>query len=238
MKHFSKIILVIIVVISLFSLSSCSDLKITDEMQVAIDEYIAAIKKSQTRIDGEVFVSSIADDQAIEFKTTKSTIDCSYSSKDGKVTFERTDTLDGRENAKYSCDGTIVNSYNYETEAWEDKTSENKDFLSVDTNPFITMTLFRVDSKYKIDTGHLSNILSYTEDEFRVVEFVLKNSSISEVMSYNKADGIVRESTGNSRKYYIDKDGYIAKIEITTVQTMRSNGKEGTYTTEMIVLYK
>lgn len=231
-----KIISTFLCVILMFSVVSCSSLKITEEIQSAIDLYTEAVKLSETRTSGNIKVTSVLQDSAIEFKTTESVIDFTFETDNGAVSFERTDTLNGEESAKYTCDGNTVKFYNYETNEWEDKTEQNRDFLTADTNPLITLSLFRVDSKYKIRKDYMTDIKSYEKDGFTVVEFVLKDSTVSDVLKYYKADGIVRKSAGHTRSYYIDSEGYIVKVVVSTVQIMISNGKEGLYTTEMTVI--
>lgn len=222
----------------LLGISSCSSLKVTEEIQTAIDLYTEAVKKSETRQSGNINVISIAEDSAIEFKTTESVIDCDYKVDNGKVIYERTDTLNGEESAKYTCDGVNVKAYNYDTEVWEDKTEQNADFIDASTNPLVTLSLFRVDSNYKIRTDYMTDIKSYETDGLTAVEFTLKDSTVSDVLQYYKADGIVRQSAGHTRTYFINDDGYIEKIIVSTVQLLYSNGKEGSYKTEMTVICK
>lgn len=233
-----KIICFILCLGLLLSFTSCSSLKVTEEIQTAIDLYTEAVKKSENRQSGNINVVSVAEDSAIEFKTTESVINCDFTVSNGKVIYERTDTLNGVESAKYTCDGETVKSFNYDTEVWEDKTEQNANFIDASTNPLVTLYLFRVDSNYKIRTDYMTDIKSYEEDGLTAVEFTLKDSTVSDVLQYYKADGIVRQSAGHTRTYYINGEGYIEKIVVSTVQLLYSNGKEGSYKTEMTVLCK
>lgn len=233
MKKLSRYILVVISVLCLLLCSSCSGLELTPEMEECIEIYTAAVDKAEQAASGKITVTSVAEDNAIEFKTTESVIVFSYTVSDGKVSFERVDTVDGAESAKYSCDGTTVNSY--EDGAWVDKTEENTAFLSADTNPLTTLSLFRVDNDKKIRTDYLSDIQRRTEDGFTVIDFILKDSSVSTVLGYTKADGIVRQSAGHTRSYYIDSEGELCKIVINAVQQVLNNGEAGEYKTSMTV---
>ena len=125
--------------------------------------------------------------------------------------------------------------YDFSTESWIDETEDNKSYMSSGSNPLTSLSLFRIDSKLKIKTDYLTDIKQYESGDFTVVEFTLKDSTVSVVLSYYKADGIVRKSAGHTRSYFIDSDGYISKIIISTTQKMYSNGEEGTYNTEMVV---
>ncbi len=233
-----KFLAFIICITTVFFLCSCDNLKITNEMQIAIDLYKSAVEKSKQKSEGNISVTSVAVDSAIEFKTTKSEIDFIYTVDDNAVSFERSDRLNGKEIAKYKCNGTEVFSYNYETSNWDEKTEQNKEFMSASENPFITLSLFRVDTNGKMRMDYMENIRNYKEGEYTVVEFTLDDSTVSNVLQYYKADGIVRKSAGHTRTYYIDSDGYIAKIVVATVQLMYTNGEEGSYSTEMTVICK
>lgn len=238
MKKVYRLFALIFCLVVILSMSSCNSLKITEEMQAAIDMYISAVEKSMKRTEGEMTVTSKLDDSAVEFKTTESVIEYSFNVENEKVIYERVDKLNGQENAKYKCDGTKVEAYNFETQTWEDKTEANEAFLKVDTNPLVSLSLFRVDSNLKVRTDYMTDIKSYSEDDFTVVEFTLDDSTVSDILQYSKADGIVRKSAGHTRSYYIDENGYISKIIVSTVQLFYSNGEEGVYTTEMTVLCK
>lgn len=112
-------------------------------------------------------------------------------------------------------------------------------FWSAQTNPLTTLSLFRVDSKYKVRTDYMTDIKYNSvpdENGYTSVEFTLKDSTVSDILDYNKARGIVRRSAGHTRTYYIDSSGYIAKIVVLTNQVVFNNGKEGSYNTEMTVV--
>lgn len=236
MKRLNKCLLVFLSVFMILSLASCSTLEITDEMQNAMDEYLSAVAKSEIKTMGKIKVESVLDDNAIEFKKTKSVIDYSFEVVDEKVKFERVDYLDDKENAKYTSDGEKVLAYDYNSLEWTDKTAENKQFLSSKNNPFVTLSLFRVDSNKKIRKEYLTDIKSYEKDGEKVIEFTLKNSAVSEVLGLHKANGIVRESTKHTRSYYINQEGYISKIVIFATQDIISNGEVGKYSSEMTVI--
>ncbi len=235
MKKVLKYANILLVVVIVFLLSGCQQLKVTDQMQQYIDLYLQAVEKSENRTVGKVTVTSVLEDNAIEFKTTESVIECQYQVVDDSVIYERTDYKDGKEDAKYKCDGKTVKAYDAGSNSWIDKTEENKSFISAKTNPLTTLSLFRIDSNLKLRTEYLTDIKQYNSDDFTVVEFTLKDSTVSDVLSYYKADGIVRKSAGHTRSYYINTDGYISKIVVLTTQKMYSNGEEGTYNTKMVV---
>ena len=238
MNYKRKISWTIISVSVLILLSSCSSLKITEHMQEGIDVYTEAVTKSESREEGTVSVLSVVDDNAIEFKHTESLIECDYTVSEGKVNFSRTDYLNGEMTLQYQCDGNTVMCLDKKTNEWTDKTEENYSFISPQTNPLITLSLFRVDSNKKINTNHITDIQYNStpdQDGNVTVQFTLKNSTITDIMGYNKVKGIVRNSAGHVRTYYIDSDGYISKIVISAVQKIYNNGKEGYYTTEMTV---
>lgn len=214
---------------------SCSDLKITEDMQKAIDVYTQAVAQSETRSEGKVVFNSVTDDKALEFKRTQTTVNFEYTVKDGKVSFTRTDLLDGTESAKYQSNGSTVEKFDYSNSTWIDATEENKDLLTASSNPFITLSLFRVDNKLRLRTDYLKDITMTDENDVKVVTFTLKDSTVSDVLAFYKADGIVRESAGHTRKYYINSKGYIEKIIINTTQQIITNGTAGDYVTEMIV---
>lgn len=107
---------------AIVSLSSCSDLKVTEQMQAGIDAYIAAVAKSEKRESGSVKVVSLSKDNAIEFKNTESVIECDFTVTDGKVSYTRSDYLNGEKAAEYKCDGNIVLHRNNDGEAWTDRT--------------------------------------------------------------------------------------------------------------------
>lgn len=235
MKKLSKTLILLCMTFCLLFVSGCSKLEITEDMQKSIDEYIAAVTKSETRTQGKVRVTSILEDSAIEFKTTKSVIEYDYKVVDDKVEYERVDYTDDVESAKYKSDGTTVMKFDYETGAWVDKTEENSQFITTDSNPFITLSLFRVDSKTKLNTSYLTDIKSYEQDSCKVIEFTLDDSTVTDVLGFYKADGIARQSAGHTRAYYINSEGFITKVIVSTVQNIISNGEVGLYKTEMIV---
>ena len=235
MKKTIKTFTALLSAVVLICCTSCSSLEITDEMQQAMDKYISAVSLSEAKTSGKVTFSSVINDNALEFKTTETVVDYEYKVNDGVVSFTRIDTVDGVENSKYISDGITVQKYNYESGEWSDVTEENNDYLAPDTNPFITLSLFRVDSKKKIRTDYLTDITMSQQNGVTAVCFTLKDSTVSDVLDFYKADGIVRESAGHNRTYYINSEGYIEKIVISTVQKIISNGEAGEYTTEMIV---
>jgi len=231
----SKLLLFLLIAICLISMSSCSGLKITPEIQATIDKYISAVSSFAENESGTVKITTVQEDKAIEFKTTESVIDYNYTVADQKVSFERKDYLDGKENASYKCDGNSVLMYDYSAEDWVDKTKENSVFLSSKNNPITTLSLFRVDSKYKVKAKNFTEITESTEGDYTVIKFSLDDSTVSTVLSYNKADGIVRTSAGHTRSYYLDSDGNIKKIVIEALQNVVNNGNEGSYKSAITV---
>lgn len=233
-----KITAIIVSATALLSFASCSGLKVTEQMQSGIDAYIGAVSMAESKTAGKVKVTSVTDDSAIEFKRTESVIEFDYTVEDGKVVYTRSDFIDGVKAAEYSCDGQQVMCRENGGD-WADKTEESKDFLSPQTNPLTTLSLFRVDSKKRVRTEYMTDIKydpAPDKDGYTSVEFTLKDSTVSDILGYNKVRGIVRNSAGHVRTYYIDSSGCIAKIVISTVQQVLNNGKEGYYTTEMTVL--
>lgn len=95
MKLLKKVLSVMMMCAAIVSLSSCSDLKVTEQMQAGIDAYIAAVAKSEKRESGSVKVVSLSKDNAIEFKNTESVIECDFTVTDGKVSYTRSDYLNG-----------------------------------------------------------------------------------------------------------------------------------------------
>lgn len=231
----SKILTLIIIVVLMLSLSSCNSFKITDEMQTSVDKYISAVSSFSENLSGSLKVTTVIEDNAIEYKTTESVIEYEYTVNDEKVSFLRKDYLNGKENASYKSDGEKVMSFDYELEDWVDKTEENTAFLSVKNNPFITLSLFRIDNDYKVKANYLSNITERADGEYSVVEFTLKDSTVSTVLGYNKVDGIVRNSAGHTRSYYINSNGELEKIVIVALQEVFNNGKEGSYKSTITV---
>lgn len=230
-----KIFSLVLVIVLMFSLSSCNSFKITDEMQISVDKYISAVSSFSENTSGKLKVTTLIEDNAIEFKTTESVIEYEYTVNDDKVTFSRKDYIDGKESASFKADGETVLSFDYESQEWIDKTEENKSFLSVKNNPFITLSLFRIDNNYKVKANYLSDIAERKEGEFTVVEFTLKDSTVSTVLGYNKVDGIVRNSAGHTRGYYLNSDGQLEKIVIVALQSVFNNGKEGSYKSTITV---
>ncbi len=231
----TKIFSLIFIVIILLSLSSCNSFKITDEMQLSVDKYISAVSSFSEKLSANLNVTTVIEDDAIEFKTTKSIIEYEYTVNKEKVSFLRKDYLNGTENASFKSDGDKVMSFDYELQDWVDKTEENTAFLSVKNNPFVTLSLFRIENNYKVKANYLSNIAERTDGEYNVIEFTLKDSTVSTVLGYNKADGIVRNSAGHTRSYYIDSKGELKKIIIVAMQNVVNNGKEGTYKSTITV---
>ena len=238
MRNSFKVMVFVVSLVCLLACSSCSGLKLTPEMEESIDMYTDAVSSAEKAKGGRISVVSVIDDDAIEFKTTETTIDFEYSVEGDKVIFERFDTLNGEKTAKYKCDGNKIEVYDFDKEKWSDTTDQNKEYLDVKKNPLTSLTLFRVDSNKKVDTNLLTDIKRFTEDEYTVIEFTLKDESVSSVMSYTKADGIVRESAGHTRSYYLDEKGELVKINIEAVQDIITNGTSNKYTTKMTVLIK
>ena len=241
MKYIKKTAMLIIAVLVILLLPSCSGIKLDDNMKAGIDSYISAVEKSEKRPAGNVTVVSTCEDNAIEFKNTESVIECSYEVRDGKVIYSRSDTLNDKLAGEYESDGTKVMYREAGSSEWVDKTEENKKFLSQETNPLTTLSLFRVDSKHKVNTDYITDIKYNSvpdENGLTSVEFTLKDSTVSDVLSYSKVKGIVRSSAGHVRTYYIDGDGYISRITVSTVQIIFNNGKEGSYRTDMTVTCK
>ena len=218
-----------------FVLSSCTGLKLTPDMKESIDIYKEAISKAQKEKSGTIEVVSYIDDDAIEFKTTETTIVFDYNISGNKVQFERKDSLNGEETEIYKCDGKKIEVFDREKDKWIDDTKKNKDYLSSKTNPFVTLSLFRVDNNLKVDSSHLSNITRHQEGDYTVITFTLNDKSVSTVLSYTKAKGIVRESAGHTRSYYIDSEGNLCKIQIDAAQKIASNGETNDYTTSITV---
>ena len=238
MKYKRKILFLIIALIVIGLLSSCSKLKITEQMQQGIDAYTEAVSKSETKESGDVEIITVVDDNAIEFVHNESLIEYEYTVSDGKVNFIRSDYLNGQKILQYDCDGSTVSCLDLQTGEKTDKTQENSAYLSAQTNPLITLQLFRVDSNKKINTNQMTDIQynpTPDKDGYTTVQFTLNDSTVTDILGYNKVKGIVRKSAGHTRTYYLDSQGYIAKIEIYSNQIIYNNGKEGSYTTEMTV---
>ena len=228
----------VLIVCCLLLCTSCSSFKFSPETEAYRDEYLEAVEKAENAASGEITVSSLLVDEAIEFKTTESRIDFKYTVENKKVLFEREDYLDGELSAKYKSDGKIVESFDLSSEKWVDKTEENAVFLSADKNPLTTLSLFRVDNNNKVKTSYLSDVKKRTEGEYSVIEFVLNDKSVSTVLGYTKADGIVRNSAGHVRSYYINSDGELCRIVIKALQDVINNGKQGKYDSTMTVEIK
>ena len=218
--------------------TSCSSFKFSPETEGYRDEYLNAVAKAEKAISGEIKVTSVLVDEAIEFKTTESIIDYKYSINDGKVVFEREDYVDGKLSSKFESDGNSVKQFDLTDEKWVDKTEENAVFLLADKNPFATLSLFRVDNNKKVKTSYLSDVRKRTDGEYTVIEFVLNDKSVSTVLGYTKADGIVRNSAGHTRSYFINSDGDLCKIVIEANQDVINNGKQGKYNSLMTVEIK
>ena len=234
-RIFKKIICVLLILCFSLLFSSCSGLKLTPEMEESIEIYKEAVSKALKAKKGSIRVVSYIDDDAIEFKTTETTIDFSYVVSGNKVKFDRNDSLNGEDAEVYRCDGKKIEVYDREEDKWFDDTEKNKDYLDAKKNPLVTLTLFRVDNDLKINTSHLSDIKRSRDGDYTVITFTLNDKSVSTVLSYTKAKGIVRESAGHTRSYYIDKDNNLCKIKIDAVQKISSNGKVNNYTSSITV---
>ena len=237
MKRIKALLLVLCLAISLL-LSGCSSLEITDEMRDAIELYKQAVSATEQKTNGLVKFESVTDDNALEFKKTSTSVEFSFEVINDSVKFDRTDYTDGVEVAKYTSDGISVKSYDSSSDSWVDVTETHSDFIKPQSNPCITLSLFRIDNKLRIREDYLSDIKSFKEGDNTVVEFTLKDKTVSDVFDFYKADGIVRESAGHTRAYYINEQGLVEKIIIKTAQEVISNGKSGSYKTEMTVLCK
>lgn len=225
----SKKFFLVLVLVCLFTVSSCSSFEITPDIQKSIDKYISAVMTFESFDKGDVKITTVQEDNSIDFKTTKSVIDYSFTIVDEKVVFERKDYLDDVENAHYKSDGEKVMSFDYENEEWVDKTKENASFLSAKTNPITSLSLFRVDNNYKIRSKNFSDISESQQGEYTVIKYVLDDGAVSSVLGLNKVDGIVRESAGHTRSYYIDAEGNLKKIVIEALQNVVNNGEKGNY---------
>ena len=214
---------VIILLILIIPLSGCSGLKVTPQMQEGIDAYLAAINAAASRTSGKVVVDMLIDDQAVEFQKKEDVIVFDYRVEDGKVIFSRTESQDGVLLASYECDGETVRRLSSGEET--DVTEGFESYLSAATNPLVTLSLFRVDSKNRIRTDMLENI-EYTGGS--TVKFTLKNSAVDTVLGYTKAKGIVRKSGSQSYTYTIS-EGMVTAIVVDSEQVFYSNGKEGNY---------
>ena len=230
-----RIFSLILAIILLFIMTSCNNFKITDEMQITVDKYISAVSSFAKNTSGKMSVTTVIEDKAIEFKTTESVIEYEYTITEDKVSFVRKDFLNGEEIANYKTDSEKVLAYDYSLKDWVDKTEENASFLSAANNPFVTLSLFRVDNNYKVKANYLSDISEKTDGEYTVIQFKLKDSTVSTVLGYNKADGIVRNSAGHTREYYIDSEGDLERIIIIALQDVANNGKEGSYKSTITV---
>ncbi len=226
-------------VVASLLLCSCSGLKVTEQMQAGIDLYTKAVENTEGKTSGKVSVTSVIKDNAIEFKNSESLIEYEYTVKDGAVLFTRTDYIDGVKDCEYVSDGITVKKKTEQSSEWEDVTEDNKIYLSPETNPLSTLSFFRVDSKHRIRTDYMTDIVYNSapdENGCQSVKFTLKDSTVTDVLSYNKVKGIVRNSAGHTREYFIDESGNIAKVVISTAQQVFNNGKEGSYTTDITVV--
>lgn len=227
--------ILLFIICCLFLCASCSSFKFSPETEVYRDEYLTAVEKATKYDHGEIKVTTVSVDDVIEFKTTESIINYNYTVKNGNVSFVREDYVNGTLNSKIESDGESVKQFDLTSEEWIEKTEENALFLSADKNPFTTLSLFRVDNNKKIKTSYLSEINKKKDGESTIIEFVLNDKAVSTVLGYTKADGIVRNSAGHTRSYYISSDGDITKIVIESYQDVLNNGKEGKYTSIMTV---
>lgn len=224
-----------IIILMLLSLCSCYGLKVTPEIEGYIEQYKKAVDSTTEKQHGKVKVTSVNTDNAINFNTTTSVIEFEYTIDNDRVLFNRNDYLNGELGAVYICDGKKISVQNGIENEFKDVTEQNKTFLSKDKNPFISLTLFRVDSNGKIDNSVLKDVKQYAEDGYSVIEFELSDKAVSTVLGYTKADGVVRKSSGHTRKYYVNENSEICKIQIDANQKIISNGVEGEYITTMTV---
>lgn len=230
-----RLLALLFIFLIILSLCSCSGLEVTPEIEEYIILYKTAVENTVTNKSASVKVKSVTKDNAIEFTTNTSVIEFVFKIENDKVLFDRNDYLNDELSATYTCDGNTVLVKNSGDTKFSDVTEQNEVFLYADKNPFVTLSLFRVDNEGKINNSVLKDVKKYTEGEYTVVEFALSDKAVSTILGYTKADGVVRESAGNTRKYYIDSNSKICKIQIDSNQKIISNGVEGEYITSMTV---
>lgn len=134
-------------------------------------------------------MTSVADDSAIEFKRTESVIEFDYTVEDGKVVYTRSDFIDGVKTAEYSCDGQQVMCR--ETAA-TGRIKRRKARIFSHRRQILLQRcpIFRVDSKKRVRTEYMTDIKydpAPDKDGYTSVEFTLKDSTVSDILGYNKS---------------------------------------------------
>ena len=102
------------------------------------------------------------------------------------------------------------------------------------TQCFLVVINFKNKFTYVFNAFYTDKNIKLSAD-YTVITFTLNDKSVSTVLSYTKAKGIVRESAGHTRSYYIDSEGNLCKIQIDAAQKIASNGETNDYTTSITV---
>ncbi len=234
-----KLFSALIAVMMLVSMSGCNllddDFEDTPETDAAFEAYEAAIRKSVAHQSGQIKVTTENTD-TIEATETLGTIDYSYSTDDeGRVSFERIDHTDGKLVASYYGDGKAAFQKNLETGEWVDMTEGLASFLNAEENTMNSLALFRIDNDFSYSKRFYESIELKESDGEQVITVVLKNSEITEMMSYSDEREIQREMSSQIRSYYVNKEGSVYKIVIDSVQNVVYQGEKGVLSSLMTV---
>ena len=234
-----KLLTLIMAMLFIVSLSSCSLLddgfEDTPETDAAFAAYEAAIKASIAHDRGTIKIKTENVD-TIEKTETVGTIDYSYTTDaDGRVSFERTDHTDGKLVASYYGDGEKAFQMDMDTNEWVDMTEGLSSFLDAETNTMNNLALFRIDNEFEYSKRFYESIELEKAEGEQVITVVMKNSEITEMMSYTDEREIQREMASQTRTYYIDGNGSVYKIVVDSVQNLTYKGEEGILSSLMTV---
>lgn len=235
MKRISAFLMLLVL---LLGLCSCDGFKDTPETDAAFAAYEAAVKQTISHKKGSISVVTQNKD-TLEGTESVGVIEYSFTTdEEGRVSFERNDFTNGEPVAAYYGDGKAAFQMDMVSGEWVDVTGDSKAMLEHGTNYMNTLSLFRIDNKFRYSKRFFKSVTMEETGEDRIVTFTLKNSAVNDLFSYTDQREIRREQTGQYRSYYINAEGNLYKIVIDTTQDFTYKGEKGTLSNCIIVEMK
>ena len=216
--------------------SACSTFEDTPETDAAFKAYEAAVLQTVGHKKGSITVLTENKDTAIENKETVGVIEYSFTTdEEDCVTFERNDYTDGEPVAAYKADGKKAFQLDLQSGEWQDVTESSIALLQHRTNYMNTLSLFRIDNNFKYSKHFLESVTMEESAGEKVIVFTLKNDAVTDMLEFSDQRKIKREMSSQTRTYYINEAGDVAKIVIDTVQNVTYEGKSGMLSSKITV---
>lgn len=229
-----KKILCFLSALSVLALAGCNyapGYEQTEATEAALTAYYEAVSASTSQTAGQISINITCEDTVVNKATTGERYEYTYTvDEDGGEIFDYRGYNDANELTAHYASGEDGAVYDKLT----DLTTESLDSYKVHANnPISTLTMFRMDSNYKVYDHTISSIEMTEQEEQTVITVEFHADRLTE-LSIQNTGGLNRTITSHRRVYTI-REGRIARIEIYDRENAMYEGEKGYINTDTVV---